>query len=88
MYDLEIIIRECRNREEFIGYLMFRKTNSQILLSIDELDVFGLYQKNGNVKIDIDTVQLMTMNFSQKYDRKYYFENVKWIRNYNVVYHY
>lgn len=54
IYDLEIVTRECRTREEFIDYLMFRKTNSQILFSVDELDVFGLYQRNGNIKIDID----------------------------------
>ncbi|HZK61112.1 MAG TPA: hypothetical protein VFC41_03495 [Anaerovoracaceae bacterium] len=87
VYDLEIVIRECRTKEEFIGYLMFRKTNSQILLSVDELDVFGLYQKNGNVKIDIDADQLMALDFTQKYDRKYYLENALWIKDYDVTYH-
>jgi hypothetical protein len=65
---------------------MFRSLNSQILLSVDELDVFGLYQKHGNVKINIAADKLFTIDFTKKYDRKYYIEDAKWIQNYDVKY--
>lgn len=87
VYDLEIISRECKGKEELISYLMFRKENINILSSLDELDVFGLFQQHGNIKINIEADQLMTIDFTKKYDRKYYYENVLWIQNYDVRYH-
>lgn len=28
----------------------------------------------------------MILDFAKKYERKYYFENAQWIKNYNVTY--
>jgi hypothetical protein len=85
LFDLEIITNECKTKEEFIGYLMFRKTNCQLLLSVDELYVFWLYNKNGNVETDINADPILAIEYIQMYDKKYFAEDSVWIRNYDVM---
>jgi hypothetical protein len=51
VYDLDIITAECSNKAEFTQYLEFRRINSEVLLTVDELDAFGFFKKNGLVKI-------------------------------------
>lgn len=75
IYDLDIITAECSSKEEFVQYLEFRQINSQVLLTVDELDAFGLFKEKGLVKITVnhngpcDVVPIGMMDWI---DQKYY----------------
>ena len=77
VYDLDIITRECKSYEEFIQYIEFRKKNNDVISAIDELDAYGFFKKNGNVKISIDADELMLTDYTSDYDKKYKLEDKK-----------
>lgn len=63
--------------EEFIRYIEFRKKNQEVISTLDELDAFGFFKKNGNVKISIDADELMLTDFTSEFDKKYMLEDKK-----------
>lgn len=71
IYDLDIITQECKSYQELIQYIEFRKQNYAILSTLDELDAFGYFKKNGNIKIDIDADELVLTDFTARFDAKY-----------------
>ena len=77
VYDLDIITKECESYEEFIQYIEFRKKNYEVISTLDELDVFGFFKKNGNVKISIDADELMITDYTADFDKKYKDEDKK-----------
>lgn len=77
VYDLDIITKECDSYEEFIQYIEFRKQNQEVISTLDELDAFGFFKKNGNVKISIDADELMLTDFTADFDKKYKTEDKK-----------
>lgn len=77
VYDLDIITKECESYEEFIRYIEFRKKNQEVISTLDELDTFGFFKKNGNVKISIDDDELMLTDFTSEFDKKYMLEDKK-----------
>ena len=77
VYDLDIITKECDSYEEFIQYIEFRKKNHEVISTLDELDAFGFFKKNGNVKISIDADELMLTDFTADFDKKYKTEDKK-----------
>ena len=77
VYDLDIITRECGSNEEFIQYIEFRKKNYEVISTLDELDAFGFFKKNGNVKISIDADELMITDYTVDFDKKYKDEDKK-----------
>lgn len=77
VYDLDIITKECDSYEEFIQYIEFRKQNHEVISTLDELDAFGFFKKNGNVKISIDADELMLTDFTADFDKKYKTEDKK-----------
>lgn len=77
IYDLDIITRECESYEELIQYIEFRKKNNNIISTLDELDAFGFFKKNGNVKIPINADELMITDFTSDFDKKYLIEDKK-----------
>ena len=77
VYDLDIITRECKSYEEFIQYIEFRKKNYDVISALDELDAFGFFKKNGNVKISIDADELMLTDYTSDFDKKYKLEDKK-----------
>jgi hypothetical protein len=77
VYDLDIITKECDSYEEFIHYIEFRKQNHEVISTLDELDAFGFFKKNGNVKISIDADELMLTDFTADFDKKYKTEDKK-----------
>lgn len=77
VYDLDIITKECDSYEEFIQYIEFRKKNHEVISTLDELDAFGFFKKNGNIKISIDADELMPTGFTADFDKKYKPEDKK-----------
>lgn len=77
IYDLDIITKECKSYEEFIQYIEFRKKNNAVISTLDELDVFGFFKKNGNMKISINADELMLTDFTADFDKKYKLEDKK-----------
>jgi len=71
IYDLDIITQECVDFIEFIKYLEFRKENSNIISSVDELDIFGFFKTNGGQKINIDADELAITDYTREFDKKY-----------------
>lgn len=71
IYDLDIITQECESYNEFIQYIEFRKKNYAILSTLDELDAFGYFKKNGNTSISIDGDELFLTDFTAEFDEKY-----------------
>jgi hypothetical protein len=71
IYDLDIITQECVDFAEFIKYLDFRKENSDIISSVDELDIFGYFKVNGGHKISIDANELAIIDYTREFDKKY-----------------
>lgn len=71
IYDLDIITQECVDFIEFIKYMEFRKENSDIISSIDELDIFGYFKANGGQKINIDADELVITDYTREFDKKY-----------------
>ena len=71
IYDLDIITQECEDFNEFIKYLDFRKENSDIISSIDELDIFAFFKANGGYKINIDADELVITDYTRELDKKY-----------------
>ena len=47
---------------------IFRKKNHEVISTLDELDAFGFFKKNGNVKISIDADGLMLTDFTADFD--------------------
>ncbi len=77
IYDLDIITKECESYEELIQYIEFRKKNYDIISTLDELDAFGFFKKNGNITISIDADELMLTDFTAEFDKKYKEEDKK-----------
>lgn len=77
VYDLDVITKECDSYEEFIQYIEFRRQNHEVISTLDELDAFGFFKKNGNVKISIDADELMLIDFTADFDKKYKSEEKK-----------
>ena len=71
IYDLDIITQECNSYEEFIQYIEFRKNNHDLISTLDELDAFGFFKKNGDKKVSINADELMLTDFTQEFDKKY-----------------
>lgn len=71
IYDLDIITQECESYNEFIQYIEFRKKNYAILSTLDELDAFGYFKKNGNTSISVDGDELFLTDFTAEFDEKY-----------------
>lgn len=71
IYDLDIITQECESYNEFIQYIEFRKQNFAILSTLDELDAFGYFKKNGNSTIDVEANELFITDFTAEFDKKY-----------------
>lgn len=71
IYDLDIITQECNSYEEFIRYIEFRKKNHDLISTLDELDAFGFFKKNGDKKVSINADELMLTDFTQEFDKKY-----------------
>ncbi|WP_270474934.1 hypothetical protein [Clostridium cochlearium] len=71
IYDLDIITQECVDFRQFINYLEFRKENSDIVSSVDELDIFGYFIANGGEKISIDADELAITNYTREFDKKF-----------------
>lgn len=74
---MDIITRECKSYKEFIEYIEFRKKNYDVISTLDELDAFGFFKKNGNVKISIDADDLMLTDYTSDFDKKYKLEDKK-----------
>ncbi len=74
---MDIITKECKSYEEFIQYIEFRKKNNAVISTLDELDVFGFFKKNGNMKISINADELMLTDFTADFDKKYKLEDKK-----------
>ena len=74
VYDLDIITKECESYEEFIQYIKFRKKNYDVISALDELDAFGFFKKNGNIKISIDADELLLNDFTAEFNKKYKIE--------------
>lgn len=70
-------VKECESYEEFIRYIEFRKKNQEVISTLDELDAFGFFKKNENVKISIDADELMLTDFTSEFDKKYMLEDKK-----------
>lgn len=77
VYDLDIITNECESYEEFIQYIEFRMKNHEVISTLDELDAFGFFKKNGDVKISIDADELLLTDFTADFDKKYKNEDKK-----------
>ena len=77
VYDLDIITKECESYEEFIQYIKFRKKNYDVISALDELDAFGFFKKNGNIKISIDADELLLNDFTAEFNKKYKIEDKK-----------
>lgn len=71
VYDLDIITKECESFKEFVQYIEFRKKNHEVISTLDELDAFGFFKKNGDVKISIEADELMLTDFTADFDKKY-----------------
>ncbi|MBC2398743.1 hypothetical protein [Clostridium tetanomorphum] len=71
IYDLDIITQECVDFIEFIKYMEFRKENSDIISSVDELDIFGYFKANGGQMINIDADELVITDYTREFDKKY-----------------
>lgn len=71
VYDFDIITQECKSYSELIEYLDFRRKNYQIISTIDELDAFGYFKKNGNIDISLNADELFITDFTAKFDMKY-----------------
>lgn len=84
IYDLDIITRECASKEEFINYLLFRQMNIKKVTAMDELDFFGYFKVNGLVEIRIDADTIMTMSFTNDFDKKYDAFTIKWLNEFDV----
>lgn len=84
IYDLDIVTRECTSKEEFVSYLLFRQMNIQKLTSMDELDFFGCFKKNGLVKITADADEVWAMSYTEDFDKKYYDLTVKWLDEFEI----
>lgn len=77
IYDLDIITKECESYEELIQYIEFRKKNYDIISTLDELDAFGFFKKNGNITISINADELMLTDFTAEFDKNYKEEDKK-----------
>lgn len=77
IYDLDIITKECKSYEEFIQYIEFRKKNNTVISTLDELDAFGFFKKNGNIKISVNADELMLTDFTADFDKNYKLEDKK-----------
>lgn len=71
IYDLDIITQECESYEELIQYIEFRKKNFEVISTLDELDAFGFFKKNGNITVSIDADELFLTDFTAEFDVKY-----------------
>lgn len=58
-------------------YIEFRKKNYDIISTLDELDAFGFFKKNGNITISINADELMLTDFTAEFDKKYKEEDKK-----------
>jgi len=85
IYDLEIVTIECKTKEELLEYLLFRLNNYQLVSAIDELDYLGLYQDNGNVKIDVDAIKMYVVDFTAKINKKYNVKDLNWLMKYPLI---
>ncbi|MBU3196004.1 hypothetical protein KPL26_04895 [Clostridium algidicarnis] len=83
IYDLDIITQECVDFIEFIKYMEFRKENSDIISSIDELDIFGYFKANGGQKINIDADELVITDYTREFDKKYKKNNHKFFNQFD-----
>ena len=54
----------------------FRK-NCAVISTLDELDTFGFFKENGNVKISIEADKLMLTNFTSDFEKKSKIEDEK-----------
>jgi hypothetical protein len=82
IYDFEIVINECKTKEDFVNYLLFRLNNYQLLSSVDELDFLGMYLEKGNFEFIASADTVMITDYSGKFDRKYNDVNQKWLKEY------
>lgn len=80
VYDLEIVTKECKSKQELLDYFDFRIANKDLLTSFDELDMYGMFRKYGKDKMTMDADSLMVMSFTDKLDRKYNIENIIYLR--------
>ena len=74
---MDIITKECKSYEEFIQYIEFRKKNNTVISTLDELDAFGFFKKNGNIKISVNADELMLTDFTADFDKNYKLEDKK-----------
>jgi len=51
--------------------LEFRRENSDIISSVDELDIFGYFKANGGDRINIDADELVITDYTREFDKKY-----------------
>lgn len=82
IYDLDIITQECNSYEEFIHYIEFRKKNYDLISTLDELDAFGFFKKNGDKKVSINADELMLTDFTQEFDKKYSEKDKKYFKSF------
>lgn len=71
VYDFDIITQECKSYSELIDYMDFRRKNYRIISTIDELDAFGFFKKNGNISISLEADELFITDYTAKFDMKY-----------------
>lgn len=71
VYDFDVITQECNSYAELIDYIEFRRNNYKIISTMDELDAFGYYKKNGNKKITLSADELLITDYTSKFDMKY-----------------
>lgn len=71
VYDFDIITQECNSYAELIDYIEFRRNNYKIISTMDELDAFGYYKKNGNKTITLSADELLITDYTSKFDMKY-----------------
>lgn len=84
IYDLDIVTRECTSKEEFVSYLLFRQINIQKLTSMDELDIFGYFKKNGLVQITEDADDVWAISYTEDFDKKYFGLTKKWFDEFEI----
>lgn len=68
---------------EFIKYMEFRKENSDIISSIDELDIFSYFKMNGGQKINIDADELVITDYTREFNKKYKKKNHEFFNQFN-----
>ncbi len=71
VYDFDIITQECESYKELIEYIEFRKNNYKIISTMDELDAFGFFKKNGNKIISLSADELFITDYTTEFDKKY-----------------